>query len=579
MSDSVQSHAPVLVLDADMTPALAVMRSLARYGLTVDVASHVDKHLCQHSRYVGECLRHPNPLLDSEAFRDWVESLLKTDRYSLIFPVTERTLTALLPLLDNPAWQQRIALPSPSSLQMALDKHQTMSLAQQLDIPTPGSWLIQSAADLQQLPDNLSFPLVIKPASSIGDTGDKRQQLSVVYAHSPQELQAQVEHFLLFGQVLVQQYIAGDGVGIELIAKQGEIVQAFQHKRLHEVPLTGGGSSLRESVEINPVLLDAASKLMQHTQWNGVAMVEFKHNPSDNSYALMEINGRFWGSLPLSIAAGADFPVLLYQLMMGQPMTPGIVKTGVVTRKLSADLYWLELVLRRDGDPDMVTFPSMGRIFRDLLLMLLPRHHFDVQQWRDPKPGFVDIQQIIGEQWQRVKGILHDRKQRKQHITAWQQHLNSDTWKNTRQVLFLCYGNINRSALAEKHYQTRFPDSETKVLSAGFHDKENRPADPVMCQIAAESGTDLQGWQSRKVTAEMVQQADLILVMEHGHRERLVADYPQAASRTLLLGMVPGCAHQDEIEDPYSEAESIYRSVFKQVDNSVTQLHQLLGRR
>ena len=82
-----------------------------------------------------------------------------------------------------------------------------------------------------------------------------------------------------FGDVILQEYFTGAGVGIELIARHGEIFYAFQHRRLHEVPLSGGGSSLRKSQAVSPALLDASSKLISALQWKGVAMVELSCCP------------------------------------------------------------------------------------------------------------------------------------------------------------------------------------------------------------------------------------------------------------------------------------------------------------
>ena len=125
-------------------------------------------------------------------------------------------------------------------------------------------------------------------------------------------------------------------------------------------------ASMFVSVEPNPVLLEAASKLMHAMHWHGVAMVEFKHNPQDGTYALMEVNGRFWGSLPLCIAAGADFPRMLYELLVHGPLG-GIpkVRYGVFARKLATDLQWYEMVLRRQGDPTIVTFPGKRQLLKD----------------------------------------------------------------------------------------------------------------------------------------------------------------------------------------------------------------------
>jgi predicted ATP-grasp superfamily ATP-dependent carboligase len=83
------------------------------------------------------------------------------------------------------------------------------------------------------------------------------------------------------------------------------------HERIWEYPITGGPSVLARIVD-DPVLEKLGLALLRSLNWNGVAMVEFKYSP-DAGYFLMEINPRLWGSLDLSIAAGADFPYLLVE--------------------------------------------------------------------------------------------------------------------------------------------------------------------------------------------------------------------------------------------------------------------------
>jgi hypothetical protein len=122
-----------------MTPALAVARSLGRQGLVVDVAAHETDTLARHSRHVRQQLLYPNPLQASDRFLAWAREQLDSGRYRLVFPVTERTATAVLPLLAEPRYREAIALPEAESLQLALDKHRTLQLAAQLDIRTPGS--------------------------------------------------------------------------------------------------------------------------------------------------------------------------------------------------------------------------------------------------------------------------------------------------------------------------------------------------------------------------------------------------------------------------------------------------------
>ena len=171
--------------------------------------------------------------------------------------------------------------------------------------------------------------------------------MTVRYAHSQEELYKISNELLNHTHLVLQQYFTGIGVGIELIAEQGEVRYAFQHQRLHEMPLTGGGSSYRKSVDIDDDLLDASKKLIKDLSWHGVAMVEFKKNPETGEFILIEINGRFWGSLPLAVAAGADFPHMLYQLYAnGTVGEHEPYKREIHCRKLSSEAVftcWLPL--------------------------------------------------------------------------------------------------------------------------------------------------------------------------------------------------------------------------------------------
>lgn len=559
-----------------MTPALAVVRSLGRLGLDVDVASPVPEGIATYSRHCRTALVYPDPLTREAAFLAWCADQLARNAYRLIIPVTERTVVPMQTLLDRPGGE-RITIAPPEALALALDKDRTLALAAQLCIPAPRSEQVTDMAELDQASQALSLPLVLKPARSIGADGGERRQLSVAYAFSPRELHDKAEHFLRYGPLLLQEYVGGVGVGIELIADRGEVVFAFQHQRLHEVPLTGGGSSLRKSVSVEPELLDASRKLIAALKWHGVAMVEFKWIPAERRLSLMEINGRFWGSLPLAIASGADFPAMLYELYTQGKVNPRPpARQDVYCRKLSSDLYWHEMVLRRDGPPELVTFPSKGSMLRDALRVFSPRHYFDVQQWRDPKPGLVDLTRIWREQADRLKRLLEERRARKDHRHIWQSGEVSRRLANAQHILFICYGNINRSALAERYFYSLPASQHVEALSAGFHDTEGRPADPVMVEVAAASGIDLSDWSSRKVTREMIDASDVVLVMEYRHIQKIATLFPDAIERTFLLGMASDSQGGDAIADPYGKPRPLYERCSSQVRSAVDAIAGLL---
>ena len=104
------------------------------------------------------------------------------------------------------------------------------------------------------------------------------------------------------------------GVGV-LMNFASESKAAFAYRRLREYPITGGPSTLRESIR-DDALVGIAERLLSLLGWVGVAMVEFKVDPRDGRPKLLEVNPRFWGSLQHAIACGVDFPFLLYSLAM-----------------------------------------------------------------------------------------------------------------------------------------------------------------------------------------------------------------------------------------------------------------------
>ncbi|MCB1843973.1 MAG: ATP-grasp domain-containing protein [Halioglobus sp.] len=569
----------VLVLDADMVPALTIVRSLLRRKCHVEIASHAAHPLARYSRGVRASYRYPDPLANAQSFLDWLVEHALANHYDLVIPVTERSLSPLSAYREQLAGV-KVAMPSARSLELVLDKSQTLSLAASLGVPVPGGITVNSQEEVFEHRDTLRYPVVLKPARSIGTReGGGASHLQVSYAYDRVGLVAGCNHALRFGPVLLQEYFRGDGVGVELIAKAGEIVYAFQHRRLHEVPLTGGGSSLRISEPVNPQLLEASRLLISALQWNGVAMVEFKLDRDSGEFCLMEINGRFWGSLPLAAAAGADFPAMLLDLELEGSVTESQpYRSGVYCRLLSRDLMWYESVLRGATDDRIVQLPSRWEVFKGLSLLLHPAHRFDVQSLTDPRPGLVDLGRICDRYYQRLRGLLRDKWFLRGQKSAWRRGVVHAAIAEANSMLFLCYGNINRSALADALLSGYAADVGVTVRSAGFHPQEGREADPVMIRIAAEAGVDMRELRSSVVSAELLQSSDIIFVMEKQHYDRLVHQSPGVAGRVFLLGAHQGSREQSaEIDDPFGLAPDDYHACYVRIAEAIDHIKAIVA--
>jgi hypothetical protein len=259
----------------------------------------------------------------------------------------------------------------------------------------PRTAIARSADEALSRAPALGWPVVLKPVASrlLGD--GKIERFKVAYADSPDSLARGMARFADRCPVLLQEYCAGEGQGVELLLDRGRPLMAFQHRRLHEVPITGGASSLRESVPLDPRLLAHAARLLQELAWTGLAMVEFRVGPADP--VLMEVNGRVWGSLPLAVKSGVDFPVGLAALYLGPRLngagTPGRTQPviGVRSRDLGLELVWIASVLRRRRRYPFLTVPRRRDGVAAALRLPLRRDGFDVLCADDPAPGIADV--------------------------------------------------------------------------------------------------------------------------------------------------------------------------------------------
>ena len=144
-----------------------------------------------------------------------------------------------------------------------------------------------------------------------------------------------------------------------------------------------------------------------------------------------------------------------------------------------------------------------------------------------------------------------------------------DAGKPARRILFLCYGNICRSPVAEKVALRLMP--EVGVTSAGSYPKENRLT-PEHVQVAAKSiGVDLSGWSSRKVNREMVQRADVVVLLDLYNFRDYRREFPKDQNKALFLGLFLD-PPQLAITDPYNKSADETLRIVKLIEAGVTGL-------
>jgi protein-tyrosine-phosphatase len=122
-----------------------------------------------------------------------------------------------------------------------------------------------------------------------------------------------------------------------------------------------------------------------------------------------------------------------------------------------------------------------------------------------------------------------------------------------KNVLVVCTGNVCRSpmakALIRKEIADRGLTPDVTIDSAGTYAMVDHPASGGSINAMAQRGLDISGHRAKQLTAELVNKADVILVMEERHRRSIFVTWPRAIMKTLLLSELSG-GHEG-IDDPY----------------------------
>jgi predicted ATP-grasp superfamily ATP-dependent carboligase len=389
----------VLVTDGDERPALAVTRSLGRHGIQVIVGHDRPRSLAGASRYCAGTVTYPSPYTHPEAFIDFLVGLVRRQHIDVVLPVTDVTTHAVAGAGETLARYTTTASPALAQFELAADKHHLLQRASRCGIPIPRTQFLDNFRELPGALSRLTYPVVVKPGRSRIRKAGGWIATSVRYAHNQDELlrlYRETPH-LAAHPSLLQDRIVGSGLGLFVLCDRGRILTAFAHRRLREKPPSGGVSVLCESTAVDPVLYAQAERLLTPLGWHGVAMLEYKQDERTGARVLMEVNGRFWGSLQLAVDAGVDFPYLAWRLARGQTVEPpDSYRVGVRTRWFLGDVDHLLARWRNDARDMPHDAPSPLATVFAFLRSCSPRTRSEIARLDDPAPALEEVRTYLG---------------------------------------------------------------------------------------------------------------------------------------------------------------------------------------
>jgi predicted ATP-grasp superfamily ATP-dependent carboligase len=394
----VNTHPPAIVLGIDSPIGLTVMRELGAHGVPVHGIGKAGS-IGSGSRYCTAFTPRPQGPI-----AEWLPGLITQSGAAALLAIGESDLLALAALPETIAGC-RILAPRAGPLATVLDKSRTLTIAAMLGIDTPQGWQPVEGEDFKAHAATLLYPAVAKWADP-ADVADllARNGIDFVKAEflrTPEDAAALLARYAPLGRwPLIQSYCPGNGLGQMLYMAEGKAVLTFQHRRLHEWPPEGGVSTwcAAEPRALHLAQMARSEALLAAIGWEGPAMVEYRHDPATGRYWLMEVNGRFWGSLPLARHCGAHFAWEQYRRgVLGETGPAPTPRDGLRARYMIPETRRLARLLFRRGaiaDPAFVATP-LRDLANYLLGFLDPRTHYYVLSFGDIGPSLADLRAVF----------------------------------------------------------------------------------------------------------------------------------------------------------------------------------------
>jgi predicted ATP-grasp superfamily ATP-dependent carboligase len=389
----------VLLLDAQYKQTLAAMRAYARTGLRVGAAA------CEADAVRAPTLRSrwclvraalPNVSTNRDAYVDAILELLDRHHPKMLLPAHDASIEALRARRMEIERKTALPLASEAALDIAVNKSRTLKLARDLGVLVPRGVSVTAVADVPAALKEIGFPLVVKPYESwVQQPGGQGIRFGAAAFQSSDAAVRRLEEILSAGgQALVQQWLPGRREAVSVFYACGQIWARLAQMSYREWPVVGGASVMCETIPLSADISTPSEQLARAMDLEGCSMFEFRRDQHGRP-VLMEVNPGLGGSVGLAIAAGVNFPQLMYDWQLtGALSVSDSYRVGLRLRWLEGDLLNIKSVFTNQGQPDV---PPRGRALAEFL-------HDCV--WFGNRVNVLDLEDVVPDMTEMDNAIL-----------------------------------------------------------------------------------------------------------------------------------------------------------------------------
>ena len=367
---------PAIVLSG-YTAALGIARSLAVMGVPVVLVYYDEKDFAGRSRRVRYCYHSPHPEHAEREFIDFLVSLGALFPGAVLFPAMDDALVAVSRYKALLEEHFRVACTDLDVTQRYVDKQATYAIAERCGIPAPRTLVLHSIQDVRAGVRELGLPCLIKPSEShLFTVRFGRKMVRIETLEQAETTYRKAEEAGL--RVLLQELIPGDDTAVvnyNAYIGEGRALVEFTAPHVRNGPPGFGQPRVVVSRKV-PGVIEPGRRMLQALGFSGYACTEFKQDPRDGKYKVLDVNGRHNLSTMLAVKCGINFPWLHYR-----HLTEGVEPGQMEYRE---GVYWIDLV--RDVGFTAMHFTREKQPLMSYIRPYVKPHVFAIFDPRDLRP-------------------------------------------------------------------------------------------------------------------------------------------------------------------------------------------------
>lgn len=369
------------VLGSYLTSGLGVIRSLGRKGIPVILLDSDQRNVEFFSRYCTRLLC-PHPNNNEQEYLDFLLKIGKElNEKGVLFPI--RDIEVLLILKNRSKLEKYYRIPM-SILEISeklLNKKIFYNTLERLNIPHPKTFFPNNISDIESISDEVAFPCIIKPSLSAHFQLDFHKKLFM--AKCREELNQYFEKAISSNhEVMIQEIIPGDAQNMygfnTYYNRNCKSVGDFMYRRIREWPLAFGNGCYIQTVDI-PELKDIINSLMKKIGYHGIIDAEFKRDPRNNVFNLIEVNPRAWMQVSFPAKCGLNLPYIAYM-----DVTNETIEEPLSTQR---DIKWLYMF--EDLKSSIISIGNDKLSIGEWIRSLKGRKEYAILTWDDPIPFLI----------------------------------------------------------------------------------------------------------------------------------------------------------------------------------------------